>query len=368
MDTMMTDFDYDEYETTLNGLRDECLLNALTPQGLIEKHIDCCQSSTLKAMSLCCEFSTLAEQRQAESLLITGLFKRIPRSDRIAALLLSMEVGRQIQRRDLEKRFVRYKSEQPLFTRFPKLDGRARKEELLPCDNPASIRSDGIVELEGGYARLDPMLPPAIVHTLAQQFREAPLYIRLDPEFAENSLPSQLLLEAIMVPARHLWWRDLGLRHREQTGAQYSLIPPASPRDDAAAYVEYHVKGFRKLETITQRKDPDHLTMMLEELQLLRNGMLIGRCIHLDTKAPYGTPPDRATVLHVDLAINVYTDAKVDARLMSQMNDAEKVEASFRTHLLRTEEVPFDVLIPLSFMFFGSDLLKLDLFTNQFSR
>lgn len=364
----MTDNDYAEYEATLNGLRDECLDNALAPQGLIEQHVALGQTLTLKAMRLCGEFSTVTEQQQAESLLITGLFKQLVRRDRIAALLLSIEVGKQIDQHSLRRRFARYRPEQPLFIRFPKLNDYVRKEELLPCDRPAAIGSDGIVELEGGYARLDPMLSPSIVHTLAQEFRDAPLYVRLDPEFAETNPPPQLLLEAIMVPARHRWWRDLGLRHREQTGAQYSLIPPTLPGDDVAAYIEYHVKGFRKLETITQRKDPDHLTMMLEELQLLRNGMLIGRCIHLDTSAPFGTPPEQATVLHVDLAINVYTESKVRARLSSQMNNAEKEAASFRTHLLRAEKVPFDVLIPLSFMFFGSNLLKLDLFTNQFSR
>lgn len=364
----MTNLDFDGYEATLNGLCDECLANALAPHDLIEQHVAQGQSATLKAMRLRGELSTATEQQQAESLLITGLFKQLPRRDRLAALLLSMEVGKQVDQRSLQRRFARYRSDQPLFTRFPQLNGCARSGELLPCDNPAAIGSNGIVEFKGGYARLEPMLSPSIIHTLAQEFQDAPLYVRLDPEFAETSPPSQLLLEAIMVPARYRWWQDLGLRHREQTGAQYSIVPPTSPGDDVDAYVEYHVKGFRKLETITQRKDPDHLTMMLEELQLLRNGLLIGRCIHLDTSAPTGTPPEQATVLHVDLAINVYTDAKVDARLSSQMNNAEKEKASFRTHLLRAEKVPFDVLIPLSFMFFGSNLLKLDLFTNQFSR
>jgi hypothetical protein len=49
------------------------------------------------------------------------------------------------------------------------------------------------------------------------------------------------------------------------------------------------------------------------------------------------------------------------------MNDAEKEKASFRTHLLRTEDVPFEVLTLLSYMFFGSHLLRRDLFINQFS-
>ena len=53
-------------------------------------------------------------------------------------------------------------------------------------------------------------------------------------------------------------------------------------------------------------------------------------------------------MLDVDLAINVYTRSKPDARLLSEMNKGGKEEASFRTRLLRAEQVPFNVLPALT--------------------
>jgi hypothetical protein len=105
---------------------------------------------------------------------------------------------------------------------------------------------------------------------------------------------------------------------------------------------------------------------LTEELQLCHDNLLIGRCIHLDTSALYDTPPSQAQVMHVDLAINVYTGTKIADRMKAHMNDADKVDASFRTHLLRAEGVPFDALMLLSQMFFQSEALKNDLFSDQF--
>jgi hypothetical protein len=212
------------------------------------------------------------------------------------------------------------------------------------------------------------MLPSAIVNVLAAVYPRAPLFVRLDPQKAWLQPAMQLLMEAILVPANPTWWRSLGLYRGQETGAQYVIDPPASAGDDIDAFVEYHVHGLRKLETIAQRKEPHHLTMMLEELEVRRDGLLIGRCIHLDTSAPVGTPPSEAKVLHVDLAINVYRGALAAERLSSAMNDAEKVKTPIRTHLLRAEQVPFDVLTLLSFMFFKSHILRKDLFMNQFDR
>lgn len=364
----MIDFNHDLYEAVLNQLRDECIASDVSPQDLLERHILEEDRATIAAMQLCGELSIGVEQQRVEGLLVTGLFHQLGTRERIGALLLCIEVGKRIEHHSLKERFATYTDEHPLFTRFPSLFDRVRDGELLDSLALNAIGPEGLVELRAGFARLDPLLSPHIVHALAQAFPGAPLYLRLDPEQAWADRPKQLLLETIMVPADPRWWRTLGLFRGEQTGGQYCVIPPDQAADDVDAYLEYHVKGFRKLETIAQRKEPHHLTMMLEELQLLRDGLLIGRCIHLDTNAPSGTPPAQAKVMHVDLAINVYIDSKVGERMASQMNDAEKEKASFRTHLLRAEGVPFEVLTLLSYMFFGSHLMRRDLFMNQFSR
>lgn len=363
----MGDFDLDAYYAFVNQMADECVSKDLSPQDLLEKRTDEHDERTLKAIRLRESLSDGADLQRVEGLLVTGLFRQLRQRDRIGTLLICFDLGGCVEQRRLEARFARYKAEDPLFQYQPSLLERVRDGELVPRDAFNEIGEDGVVEIRGGYSRLDPMLAPAIVHTLADAYPTATLYVRLDPEQASAHRPKRLLLESILVPANPRWWRNLGLFRGQETGAQYSVIAPANAADDLPSFVEYHVQGLRKLETIAQRKEVDHLTMMLEELELLRNGLLIGRCIHLDTRAPQGTSPAEAKVLHVDLAINVYAGQKVGERLKAQMNDAEKVKATFRTHLLRTESIPFDVLTLLSFMFFRSHLLRQDLFVNQFS-
>jgi hypothetical protein len=158
----------------------------------------------------------------------------------------------------------------------------------------------------------------------------------------------------------------LALHRGSATGGSYRIDPCVDPADDPEAYWEYHVVGLRRLETFAQRKKPDHLTFMLEELQMLRDGLLIGRCIHLDTAAPLGTSPAKAEVLHVDLAINVYEGDVVQQRLNDDLSNGRIVDASFRSHLLRAEQVPFNVAALLSLVFFRSGHLRRDLFNNQF--
>ena len=229
------------------------------------------------------------------------------------------------------------------------------------------IFSDGTAALQKGYARLDPLLAPQIIDALETAFPDVDLHLRLDPEHLQQQRPTSQLNEEVQVPASYRWWRSLGLYRGQSTGGRYILDAAIGPKEDDVTYLDYHSRGFRALETITQRRNADHLTMMLEELQTLGDGLMIGRCIHLDTRAPHGTAPVDAEVLHVDLAINVFTGPKVAERLASPMHTHEKVKACFRTHLLRAERVPFAVLTMLSNMFFASNALKDDLFKDQFS-
>lgn len=292
----------------------------------------------------------------------------MPVSDRVGSLLATLDVSHEIEQRDLETRCAKYKESDKLFQVHPNLLSTVRDQELIPRAILMDVMDDGLVQTESGYARLDAMLPSAIVNVMAALYPQAPLFVRLDPQKAWLQPAKQLLMETILVPANPTWWRSLGLYRGKETGAQYVIEPRASAEDDINAFVEYHVHGLRKLETIVQRKETHYLTMTLEELEVRRDGLLIGRCIHLDTSAPMGIMPSEAKVLHVDLAINVYQGELAATRLSSAMNNAEKVKTSIRTHLLRAEQVPFDVLTLLSFMFFKSRILRQDLFINQFIR
>jgi len=322
-------FDLDTYYLFVESLADECRRLDVSPQNLIARRARELHAPTLSAVRIRESVSDSSDRQKVEGLLLTGLFNGMPESDRIGSLLATLDVSHQIEQRDLEIRCAKYKESDKLFQVHPSLLSTARDQELIPRAILTDVMDDGLVQIKSGYARLDAMLPSAIVNLLATVYPLAPLFVRLDPQKAWLQPTEQLLMETILVPANPTWWRSLGLYRGKETGAQYVVDPPASAGDDINAFVEYHVHGLRKLETIAQRKEPHHLTMMLEELEEKRNGLLIGRCIHLDTSAPVGTPPSEAKVLHVDLAINVYRDELAAARLSSTMNDAEKQKLRF---------------------------------------
>jgi hypothetical protein len=363
----MNILDYDAYQVVLGQLLDTCITSPIAAQDLVRETTALGSPEMLAAIDYYYAISTETERQQADSELAQRYFPALDPDKRAATLLFTLELGQGIKRRELQTRFASYRAEQALFTLFPKLLDQARENELLPRAAVTRVFPDGVVALHTGFSRLDPMLDPFIVDELEREFPDLDLYLRLDPDFVQMQPPKSLLEEQVQVPARYQWWRSLGLYRGEWTGGQYCLRAEAPPAEAHVEYLDYHSRGFRKLETITDRRDADHLTMMLEELQMWGDGLMIGRCIHLDTRAPHGTAPRDATVLHVDLAINVYTGAKVAERLTLRMHEKEKVKACFRTHLLRAEGVPFAVLTMLSQLFFESDALKVDLFADQFS-
>lgn len=364
----MSDMDFDTYQVNLNRLAAEVLISQVSAHEFLEDRLKSEDVCAIETVIFREKMLVGSDREKVADLLAMGFFRGFSVDRRAAAFLVSFDISTAARRKDLQVRFERYSEGQPLFQKSPKLLSYARNTELIDSSGVSGIDDDGIVTLENGFGLLDPMLPPSLVRTMSDSYPHCRLYVRLDPQKFWTTRPTQLLTEATLVPANPRWWEALALHRGEGTGGSYFIDPAVSPKDDLEAYWEYHGKGLRRLETIAQRKKEKHLTFMLEELQLLDDELLIGRCIHLDTFAEYGVSPDLAKVLHVDLAINVYVDDRIQERINGQLNNSDKVDANFRTHLLRTEGVPFEVSALLSALFFKSSILKRDLFGNQFQR
>jgi len=100
--------------------------------------------------------------------------------------------------------------------------------------------------------------------------------------------------------------------------------------------------------------------MMIEELPRGDDqaGVMVARCIHLDTRAAVGTPMADARLQHLDLAINVYLDDDRTRRMSGTLQTGRVQDATFRTHLLRVENVPFPALFGFAEMFLTSSHLR----------
>ena len=172
-------------------------------------------------------------------------------------------------------------------------------------------------------------------------------------------------MEAALVPANPRWMSTLALFPNAKTFASYAL-QDCSPKEDRTQYIEYHVHNIRRLEVIAQRREVDYLSMMIEELPRVDdpNGLMVGRCIHLDTCAIAGTPMADAQLKHLDLAINVYRGCDRRMRMAESLQNGKVCDATYRTHLLRVEDVPFPALFGFAEMFLKSRSLLAEWITD----
>lgn len=357
--------DIDSYPSDLATLVLRTTKQGRAPHEFYEDLIRCNDELAWRLLMTREKVLTSPENERVRGYLTLGLFPIEPVDRRVAAFLVAFELEEAVAHYRLQQRCASYSPSQPLFKLLPGLLKHARNEELIPVYRLNSIHDDGIVMVNGLYARLDPMLPVGLVHWVLREFPQAPLFVRLDPTVAWLTRPPQSLVETILSPANPRWWRNLSLYPRTGTGGTYRLDPPTNPKDDIDAHWEYHVKRLRRIETSATRRNADYLSMMLEEIEESDN-MLFGRCIHMDTTAPVGVSPDAATVQHVDLAINVYTDSARSARLDDELRNGKVADASFRTHILRLESAPAAMLIPLLALFFKSRSLLRELLSDQF--
>lgn len=189
------------------------------------------------------------------------------------------------------------------------------------------------------------------------------MYVRLDPHFFSPERPPQKLMEAVIIPGNFNWLEGFTLRKGMKSSAVYMLMDK-SPKNDALEFWEYNVKGIRRLEIYVKKRANNYLTMMMEEIPKpdSRNGLMIGRCIHLDTLDPVGTPLEEVRVQHLDLAINVYEGDSRQKRFSETLKDGKTTDASFRTHLFRIEDAPFSSVFGFSLLFFKSRILLGDWF------
>jgi hypothetical protein len=125
--------------------------------------------------------------------------------------------------------------------------------------------------------------------------------------------------------------------------------------------------GSQGLEVVVKNRNKD-MSMMLEELVINKfENILTGYCVHLDILNAYNRDLTRMEVNHIDLAINIYETKDMEHRLHEKLSDGKKVtKASYRTHLLRLENIPFLDIIKIISLFMIPQCLVMDWINDQF--
>lgn len=307
-----------------------------------------------------------------------GFFTEFTSSERLALFSFMFDIGNDLKVKLLRRSFERYEIGQPLFSGEQDLFDCIRKAstgspdlELIDSQYLENVQGSEIFKRNGIFFKTDEYLNPALYSLCKKTFPSSPIFIRLDPTKRYSSQPLFQINEEILIPANPNWWKNLNIHKRSKEGASYILYPKELSKESHQEYWEYKVEGVRRLDVIAKRNNNGNLSMMIEELSDKDSdvGITIGRCIHLDTDDAMGTPFSESTVNHLDLAINVYEGDAAKNRYMGNLAQGVKVEnATFRTHLLRIENIPLKSIFLFVMVFFKSKTLISDWFSDQFQR
>ncbi|MEI3892475.1 MULTISPECIES: hypothetical protein [Bacillus] len=285
--------------------------------------------------------------------------------------------------------FEQYHSEQTVFKKFPELLNELREKsnrnkdlELIklnvinfnPMPNLPKYRT---CKYKEHFLFINEYLDSRIPRYLIDKYGTEDLYIRIEPYMLSNDAPPMALEEEFLRPPNPKWIERLKIYPGKHEGCEI-FLPDLNGEDIAKdekkkmQYWEYNIKKIRRLETNATMKNEGirkHFSMSLEELseESLSEGILVGRMIHLDAIDSYDTSFDKIRLNHLDLAINIYKNEKINERKENSLASGGVItDASYRTHLIRADNIMFSDLLDIARLFFKSETMVEEWIDKQF--
>lgn len=366
----MVNMDIGMYLTRVDELARECIKRRQDPMFALDDPEPPLRALVDALVGARIEFLTEGERQFALPYLTTGFYPYPTDLQRIAAVSLVRDVEIARDKIDAFERCAPYKSSDPVFRGSTQMfrDTVNSTKELIGFTALTLEGRGSLARFGGGYAALDRALPRPLVDSLIASYASAPLYVRLDPRYSWDSRPAELLTEALTVATRPVWWRDLSIARGEKLYARHDLNADAVLPAEVREYWDYHVRHIRRIEMYIARDRESRLSVLIEELPRINDdtGLMLARCIHLDTPDPPGTLSHTAVLDHLDLALNVYSGADARTRQASTIQHGPRVEASKRVHLLHIAGVPFETVFECVRGFFVASTLADEFIQHQF--
>lgn len=339
----------------------------------VEHLLDKSDCKLLELLDLQKIILTAHDSAAATGYLEIGHFTNCNVQDRIALFTICLEIQREKQRTELKELCAEYDKKQKIFSESKLFDHLRKSEtgkldyELLSLEVFKSDCESEIIENSGLYYKLHPFLNPYIVWWSKQLFPSANIFVRVDHRMVWRNKPKKSLNEEVLVPANPSWWKKLQLYKSQRTGASYYIEAPDNAANNQKKYWEYYVDKIRTMQLSASRNSSGNLSMMFEEISeyYMDSGILMGLCIHLDSDSPYGTSNTEAQLNHLDLAINFYEGDAVKRRMNTDLSKGKVEDATFRTHLFRIENIPFNAVIAYVVLFFKSKSLVREWLNEQ---
>lgn len=300
-----------------------------------------------------------------------GIFKGYGEEFRTACICICLEAEYKRQVNNEIRNCSSYEGDEPIFNEKELSDHRNKDlidYRIFKHREPAS----NIFKFGDIWGYFDRRIPAQFYEWIDNCFADKPCRIRVEPYEIFSKKPEQMLIECMVIPPQFRWWDRLDIYTGNTTGSEYILLGD-DIKNNRNDYYDYHFLNIRRLEVSETRKEPNYISMMIEEIEEHTNMLnpnekyLIGRMIHLDSNATIGTCFKDATLNHIDLAYNLYINQDADNRLNGHLCYGKTQNATFRTHILRIENIPFKSLFKIAYSFLKSKTLTSEWLSNEFT-
>lgn len=321
-------------------------------------------ATAIESINFRAQFIGEHEENIALAYFPIGHFTNYCKLERMACFCVGLEAEYIKGIINLQRKCELYSEDQPLFKANPSLFQHVRGRELVDYSVFQRINDSEIIHFNNQYGYIDGYVPLTVLGWMSNNRPQSPIYIRVNPHVVYSTQPPQKLFESQLIPPNPKWWHELSIYNRSHEGCSFFLDKSVNPKDSYDEDWEYHCQNIRRLDVIAKRDGDGNLSMMIEELVEHKNIVspteryIVGHMIHLDTDAIIGTSFHESKLNHLDLAINIYTGSNAESRLLTNLANGEKVtDASFRTHLLRVENINFSDIFAFAYSFFKSKTL-----------
>ena len=275
-------------------------------------------------------------------------------------------------------RFQKYDKSQPIFVSYPELFEQMSpygKDEYLPVKAfryaglQMSKDDEEFLGFEYGEHFFDlPFISEGLIEYLLRTYNDFGIHI--SPHHIYEKATSKEYIQRGMIKPIDPKCINRFILQKGFTGGYYdfSYVNPKFANNEIywrSFRVSPAFEHSQGLDVVVNSRNND-MSMMLEELTMYENYM-VGYCVHLDILDAIGKDLTKLQINHIDLAINIYEKQDIYARLKNRLCDGQKVaNASYRTHLVRLENIPFGDIIKIISMFMKTHCLVMDWIDDQF--
>lgn len=353
-----------EYEDLLEQLAEDFIKNQRDTAKYLEKLLLNNDKTANELFEFRKFFLDKHDYEKIEGYLEIGFYRNKAKEDRVTFFCLEFELETVIRRIRLINLCEKYNDKQTLFDEEPRLTSHIRikgskkkkpENELIDFNAFNQLHNSEILKFDKKFAKLSSYLNPRIPEWVANNFGSSPLFVRLNPDIISDTRLPQFLTEELQINPYNIDWSSFLFNDKLIKATEYKLQNVELSKKSATEYWDNKIRGIKSLEISTSKKD-DYRSFMIEEMidKYADEQILIGKCIHFDRQNFNDNDLDNQVLDHVDLAINVYEKETRTTRLAESLKNGTIVDADYRTHILRVDNVPIKALPVFCLLFFGS--------------